>query len=168
MRPLNNAYIDLTNVVSIHAPARGATLKDSSWSIPNSVSIHAPARGATYRLFKTFTSKYKFQFTHPRGVRLYLPRSYGNRCSFNSRTRAGCDVLKALVNDLYSPVSIHAPARGATLSIFANCKDTIVSIHAPARGATANNYMDAASTASFNSRTRAGCDAACNRCGDFL
>ena len=38
--------------------------------------------------------------------------------------------------DVIWSVSIHAPARGATLSFDAAPKDLMVSIHAPARGAT--------------------------------
>ena len=38
-------------------------------------------------------------------------------------------------------VSIHAPARGATLAIFADSVVRLVSIHAPARGAT-NEYKN--------------------------
>ena len=35
--------------ISIHAPARGATLKPEPERPAKSISIHAPARGATYR-----------------------------------------------------------------------------------------------------------------------
>ena len=86
---LNNWYQQ--QVVSIHAPARGATYP-TSFLAPNFlsfnprtrtgcdmecfhlltkknyVSIHAPARGATF--FHTQRYKtYKFQSTHPHGVR---------------------------------------------------------------------------------------------------
>ena len=43
----NRIYKFLIRIVSIHAPARGATVLDGSALIYNYVSIHAPARGAT-------------------------------------------------------------------------------------------------------------------------
>ena len=68
---------------------------------------------------KTYsTEHYKFQSTHPRGVR--------REDWENFRTRG--------------PVSIHAPARGATLHIDANGPNHRVSIHAPARGATVSVF----------------------------
>ena len=55
-------------IVSIHAPARGATYSGYSRSCGTFVSIHAPARGATYRFEHCFTPN-----------------------SFNPRARAGRD-----------------------------------------------------------------------------
>ena len=55
---------------------------------------------------------------------------------FNPRTREGCDAQsgrKLAIAD----VSIHAPARGATLPEESANAGVSVSIHAPARGATA-------------------------------
>ena len=80
-------------MVSIHAPARGATM--TSWMSGLGspfVSIHAPARGATKGSY--FIRK-------------------GTRFRFNPRTREGCDVY-GYFNDIRITVSIHAPARGAT------------------------------------------------------
>jgi|GEM_PF-4000649 len=56
-------------LVSIHAPARGATEKKNRVEWEASVSIHAPARGAT---------------------RLYDYCLQARVC-FNPRTREGCD-----------------------------------------------------------------------------
>ena len=100
--------------VSIHAPARGATLGypgqafrgkcfnprtregcDTTaelWSLASiTVSIHAPARGATWMVLS----------------RASIVRS------FNPRTREGCDSVKG-EQPAEGEVSIHAPARGAT------------------------------------------------------
>jgi len=107
---------DTTSDVSIHAPARGATLGDQGGKLMATgfnprpcargdetnppagggmeVSIHAPARGATP----------------------------------DSRNIRPCGL-----------VSIHAPARGATLGFSPCAERGFVSIHAPARGAT---YME--------------------------
>ena len=81
----------ISRTVSIHAPARGATDDGGRDSQIHRVSIHAPARGAT--MPSTRAALFcMFQSTHPRGVR----RRHSSTCS-------RC-----------SDVSIHAPARGAT------------------------------------------------------
>ena len=79
--------------VSIHAPARGATVFNAVTDYMRRVSIHAPARGATED-DTNICANHQFQSTHPRGVR-----------------------LKSLAQkDKEERVSIHAPARGATLT----------------------------------------------------
>ena len=77
-----------------------------------------------------------FQSTHPRGVRL----------------TPAVGIVKV------SGVSIHAPARGATIPIYSHFNHFNVSIHAPARGATTNSKFAFMSYNSFNPRTREGCD----------
>ncbi len=54
--------------VSIHTPARSATLDDALIHILHVVSIHAPTWGAT-NLPMPETQYCQFQFTHPHGVR---------------------------------------------------------------------------------------------------
>ena len=125
--------------------------------LPLLVSIHAPARGATsvpdgYSIYNVF------QFTRPRGARPAVPRlQYGLQCfnsraregrdikqftlvapgnGFNSRAREGRDLLLHRVRTDAGLVSIHAPARGATMIIQITAHALDVSIHAPARGAT--------------------------------
>ena len=105
--------------VSIHAPAWGATTKRHPMARCGCVSIHAPAWGATR--------------ARERGIN-------GAWC-FNPRTRVGCDALCVLTVIVASSfqsthprgvrhaaainqanyehqVSIHAPAWGATVSMF--------------------------------------------------
>ena len=100
------------NEVSIHAPARGATIPWDYAEPALFVSIHAPARGATSIFFT-----------------LHLLRS------FNPRSREGSDAV-AVERSAIMPVSIHAPARGATKRVSVLKTVARVSIHAPARGAT--------------------------------
>ena len=123
-------------MVSIHAPGRGATVHVLYLDEFRDVSIHAPGRGATYANMRPKCS-FKFQFTHPGGVRLW---------------RRG----KALV---LQPVSIHAPGRGATLDLHGIGGRVGVSIHAPGRGATKKLLKRSKTNRCFNSRTREGCDA---------
>ena len=103
-------------VVSIHAPAKGATKRVAFKGVPAHVSIHAPAKGATQDKCAS-TDSCKFQFTRPRRARLMdllpthaellfqftRPRrarpcsgcSAWRRTSFNSRAREGRDRSRA-------------------------------------------------------------------------
>ena len=123
-------------LVSIHAPARGATA-----AVPHAigvfrVSIHAPARGATSRGYKRwrhlgfqstrphgarrllplpFLNPIKFQSTRPHGARRRQPYAHILTQRFNPRARTGRDSIGASFAEGFQ-VSIHAPARGATPS----------------------------------------------------
>ena len=92
VRPLGQVARDLGGLVSIHAPAWGATLTDEQHAALIEVSIHAPAWGAT-KQDAAFALKAEFQSTHPRGVRhgsRYV--EYLRYLGFNPRTRVGCDI----------------------------------------------------------------------------
>ena len=99
--------------ISIHAPARGATIRQIVQTSQTAISIHAPARGAT----------------NPLRISLVSGRN------FNPRSREGSDA-SYLYNARSFNISIHAPARGATEldDLLSSMSD--ISIHAPARGAT--------------------------------
>ena len=120
--------------ISIHAPARGATMRRrprSAWRYFNSrpcergdayesgymagrlISIHAPARGATGPARRSRPNPL-FQFTPLREGRPGRPRFRRWGLYFNSRPceRGDVDLLCALGS--VCEISIHAPARGAT------------------------------------------------------
>ena len=99
--------------VSIHAPARGATIDIYYQGDFLPVSIHAPARGATKHT-QTRWSGIQFQSTPPRGGRRNIPKHGGLESGFNPRPREGGDRQRAS-RGRPGDVSIHAPARGATL-----------------------------------------------------
>ena len=147
-----------TQLVSIHAPARGATMSKGNQMSIFDVSIHAPARGATH-CCAIFTLDYCFNPRTRTGcdLRIALNLRFANdvsihapargathlrsfRCvsypSFNPRTRTGCDRFAPGKVQEHRFVSIHAPARGATEQSFPCPPPCRVSIHAPARGAT--------------------------------
>src|SRR5205085_11900213 len=63
-----NVRFTLSEIVSIHAPARGATLNSSCCYPFGLVSIHAPARGAT-KADEEAREGNKFQSTRPHGAR---------------------------------------------------------------------------------------------------
>ena len=122
-------------MVSIHAPAWGATSAKETGGHTFTVSIHAPAWGATGPLYFSIVSVL-FQSTHPHGVRHNGTSNTTDTTGFNPRTRMGCDRLVTIPVSRYS-VSIHAPAWGAT-SVF---------------------FVSSAALTRFNPRTRTGCDA---------
>ena len=76
------------------------------------VSIHAPAGGATSSSVLISHSS-RFQSTRPRGARPSSDAKEPSASSFNPRARGGRDPKKARLY-LYPSVSIHAPAGGAT------------------------------------------------------
>ena len=81
----------------------------------NEVSIHAPARGATLTKDETGALPV-FQSTRPRGARHAAGNGRPLRRCFNPRAREGRD-LSSSRGRAESGVSIHAPARGATPTV---------------------------------------------------
>ena len=124
----------------------------------NLISIHAPARGATSMAAMGTTLGNGFQSTLPRGERLVKPCCLKYPFNFNPRSREGSDAEKRRGNCMakvnFNPrsregsdmpelrltcgkkISIHAPARGATRRYTLISLKRRISIHAPARGAT--------------------------------
>ena len=76
--------------VSIHAPARGATIYRAHKDQRICVSIHAPARGATLDVGKRLEKKL-FQSTRPRGARHESQKDDTYKMCFNPRAREGRD-----------------------------------------------------------------------------
>ena len=123
------------DAVSIHAPARGATIagqREKSWG--KKFQFTRP-RGARPGAFPIRIRREEFQFTRPRGARRAHVPLLLRRKSFNSRAREGRDQTEGNAYTTQG-VSIHAPARGATRWPTQSRIARRVSIHAPARGAT--------------------------------
>ena len=132
---IRSSYLGL---ISIHAPARGATESERNQADFRDISIHAPARGATLCSLAPLYPIWEFQSTLPHGERRYINssvaqseiisihapargatratrRNHRKVRNFNPRSRTGSDAgCKA--NRLLCKISIHAPARGATKS----------------------------------------------------
>ena len=109
----------------------------------------------------------QFQFTHPGGVRLleYDGKSYKRLFQF---THPGGVRQQYPQLELFAiGVSIHAPGRGATFGLVTGGLTYHVSIHAPGRGATVSTSTSISAQASFNSRTREGCDCTRPYIGDM-
>ena len=100
-------------MISIHAPARGATPFGRIFCLFAAISIHAPARGATLQGFRRF---------------------YMSKISIHAPARGATPFGRIFC--LFAAISIHAPARGATIFDTINATSILISIHAPARGAT--------------------------------
>src|SRR5690606_2968789 len=145
-------------VVSIHAPAWGATrpTKSRRRSLTGfnprarvgrdtSTCQHLPCscgfqstrpRGARLDVRRLHACPGQFQSTRPRGARRPCAVHAGpSGMCFNPRARVGRD-LDAFAHDEETEVSIHAPAWGATRAVEDAGKRLRVSIHAPAWGAT--------------------------------
>src|SRR6185437_3447585 len=99
--------------VSIHAPAKGATMQAAKAPVGAAVSIHAPAKGATS---------------------LPAPLADADDVSIHAPAK-GATRLQGFHGRRWI-VSIHAPAKGATRELGASHFVVEVSIHAPAKGAT--------------------------------
>ena len=121
------------------------------------VSIHVPAWGATTE-FLAMRLPTMFQSTFPRGER----HTANHGClfweMFQSTLPRG--ERRRMFGQSYHrhPVSIHAPAWGATQLMHNGPIRSLVSIHAPAWGATSANLSSSATIPSFNPRSRVGSD----------
>ena len=105
------------------------------------------------------------------------------RFDFNPRSREGSDTYPSLRSALYLSISIHAPAKGATIMSSSRSSlrsfqstlprrerpyralqgraDRIISIHAPAKGATIPCRPRSRGPRHFNPRSREGSDLGC-------
>ena len=124
------------NIISIHAPVKGATETPRSVFYARGISIHAPVKGATWARSKICLS----------------------RPNFNPRTREGCDFGLAH-GDFSDPISIHAPVKGATRP---GSWQRHESVHFNPRTREGCDYCNDVAArirfVYFNPRTREGCD----------
>ena len=129
-------YCCIEHRVSIHAPARGATLRGCLFSPWLTVSIHAPARGATYHRHNLRQAN-KFQSTRPRGARLSFSHFVKNDNMFQSTRPRGARPYGSADRGQIG-YSFNPRAREGRDEVVANAVGSAgaVSIHAPARGAT--------------------------------
>ena len=99
------------------------------------ISIHAPAKGAT--LLNRAMHLFRFYF-NPRSREGSDAHGCDACCAVIISIHAPAKGATICKNDLDTLVhiSIHAPAKGATSDILAIRSDQVISIHAPAKGAT--------------------------------
>ena len=114
-RPSSKVKLLSRHLVSIHAPARGATCRRSNYWSRAYVSIHAPARGATM-IAKIFTDNIMFQSTRPRGARRYHSRYPAGFRKFQSTRPRGARPRASATRGGYPWFQSTRP-RGARLSL---------------------------------------------------
>ena len=100
------------------------------------VSIHAPARGATQAPIRRPMQAARFNPRSRTGSDKYARHQSATGLEFQSTLPHGERRGDLLAAHAQPTVSIHAPARGATGDLLAAHAQPTVSIHAPARGAT--------------------------------
>ena len=150
-RPRRRVQVPNALLVSIHAPARGATLiLEMVFATPLCFNPRARA-GRDIVLADDVSTLFQFQSTRPRGAR---QKDLIKKCMsdmFQSTRPRGARLVSRSYSRAVYHVSIHAPARGATFSVGFPCRCLIgVSIHAPARGATWGSSKYALSHASVS------------------
>ena len=116
-----------------------------------------PRRERQYNRIEAVTG-FPFQSTLPRRERpcaATVPTS--TPFNFNPRSREGSDTRYCMLVD-NTVISIHAPAKGATMIGGESDSGTGISIHAPAKGATCGPRKWSAMRWYFNPRSREGSD----------
>mgnify|MGYP007007404615 CR=1 FL=1 len=123
------------------------------------VSIHAPARGATYLPTPGYIIIRSFNPRTREGCDSGLVTGFDRRrVRFNPRTREGCDEPLDSVDYSFHKFQSTHPRGVRRAARFRGLLVSQVSIHAPARGATINGLLVDSILRSFNPRTREGCD----------
>ena len=126
------------------------------------ISIHAPARGATRIKYQKipFTNNFNPRTREGCDDMAWL-QSYPS-LYFNPRTREGCDLRRLPLCPRAVLISIHAPARGATLSKNLQSRQGCYFNPRTREGCDVTSAGEYARNVDFNPRTREGCDAACS------
>ena len=92
----------------------GCDLYDGSiCNLVDLVSIHAPTRGATLQITLSNIRQGRFNPRTHTGCDIVKIKFAVRTFSFNPRTHTGCDTPNSVSAPAYA-VSIHAPTRGAT------------------------------------------------------
>ena len=99
------------------------------------ISIHAPAKGATNVHVKVAPDAIDFNPRSREGSDKIANDANSANADFNPRSREGSDQI-LLTQFRWTLISIHAPAKGATLYLHSCHIMYQISIHAPAKGAT--------------------------------
>ena len=168
------------SIISIHAPAWGATPDIFARTYEPAISIHAPAWGATHRHIRgdlgrrhfnprtrmgcdqrpLRRSRAAFDF-NPRtrmGCDQSIHNGWMNPNDFNPRTRMGCDFAgrSSRAGDILFQSTHPHGVRHSTGHNLGTANS--ISIHAPAWGATQTCSKRLCLILDFNPRTRMGCD----------
>ena len=125
------------------------------------ISIHAPARGATADFSKSLKEAV-FQSTLPRGERRKGRVIRWKALLFQSTLPRGERHTRSISSKPFNRISIHAPARGATWG-YNFCKVSSVNFNPRSREGSDFVDLDAnLAVGNFNPRSREGSDYKCN------
>ena len=156
-RPRSSNRNIYSNIISIHAPAKGATGRwagrlvqvqfqstlprrerlQHALTIPVTgvISIHAPAKGATPCTERGISCIPHFNPRSREGSDMADSPMRRIAMNFNPRSREGSDkTIEAHSRE--KRISIHAPVKGATRKARLLLLHHFISIHAPVKGAT--------------------------------
>ena len=144
-------------IISIHAPAKGAT-PNFGWEMaPPSISIHAPAKGATNCApFSLIIPLISIHAPAKGATQRVIYHSYHN-LNFNPRSREGSDKYHHILFLYILHISIHAPAKGATSGSYRDGSIAIFQSTLPRR----ERHLIVVTyllLANFNPRSREGSD----------
>ena len=148
----------LHNIISIHAPAKGATHGRYACHLRQIISIHAPAKGATHHsaqdcpIYRNFNPRSRegsdpdlLDLVQRINISIHAPaKGAPPRLAplsrtvvyFNPRSREGSDRSIVMALSFLPHISLHAPVKGATLVRAVLLVALHISIHAPVKGAT--------------------------------
>ena len=146
--------------VSIHAPARGATHAARQAGRPETLFQSTPPRGGRRVGAVVVDRGGEFQSTPPRGGRLDVTAERVIALVFQSTPPRGGRQVRSPQLILILAFQSTPPRGGRPVSLRRGAGMKPVSIHAPARGATLGDYRGMAKCYSFNPRPRAGGDRA--------
>ena len=148
-----------TTAISIHAPAKGATVAGSPQTLISSFQSTLPRRERP-QLIREVNVPNTFQSTLPRRER--RSRRFSDRPAgrdFNPRSREGSDAVDDIKHCRRS--NFNPRSREGSDTPVAACLQApaeLISIHAPAKGATYPARCAAGAPCHFNPRSREGSD----------
>ena len=175
-----DAAVDLLleHLVSIHAPARGATPRKAGLprrpecfnprtregcdpvkrplSGARTVSIHAPARGATQEWAVRLSRHQRFNPRTREGCDVFEPKIRRELKCFNPRTREGCDAIPLASVPAFLFQSTHP--RGVRRVVDPQSRQEAKFQSTHPRGVRRTICHDFHPPQGFNPRTREGCD----------
>ncbi len=159
MRPAFLRILRPELVVSIHAPAWGATRGSCGIRLGSRCFNPRTRVGCDTCLVRQQAETLRFQSTHPRGVRQSARDYFLGLVKFQSTHPRGVRLVDKLVRcHCCIPVSIHAPAWGAT-TLLAKTQVPSRSFNPRTRvGCDVYRCSSPRPWTSFNPRTRVGCD----------
>ena len=141
-------------------PRRERPYPDTFSPLPPPISIHAPAKGATLMSVKPFSFPAYFNPRSREGSDVLwdlLPKPIRN---FNPRSREGSDPECSMIVNGELGFQSTLPRRERHKHRTGKDRRERISIHAPAKGATLFNRFNPTSQSNFNPRSREGSDLA--------